>query len=98
MFILGFSGTDYFRWQPCGYWNPAECTCSADIANCPDGYTMDADGTACYILRQLTNQTSSQISDFMTDLFRNGQENYLDAQNICLDKGDNRHVPLLITL
>jgi len=63
------SCTDYFRWQPCGYWNPAECTCSIDIGKCPDGYTMSSDGIACYILR-------------------NGQENYLDAQNICLEKGD----------
>jgi len=68
-YCKGRSCTEYFRWQPCGYWNPAECTCSVDVAKCPDGYTMDPDGTACYILR-------------------NGQENYLDAQNICLEKGD----------
>ena len=92
MFILGLSGTEYFRWQPCGYWNPAECTCSVDVASCPDGYTMDADGTACYILRQLFQLYIA--SDLITDLLRNGQENYLDAQNICLEKGDDRHVKL----
>ena len=85
-FILGPTGTDYFRWQSCGYWNPAECTCSADIGKCPDGYTMDADGTACFILRQLTSWTFGQ--GLITDLLRNGQTDYLDAQNICLDNGD----------
>ena len=47
---------------------------------------MDAEGTACYILRQLTNWTFGQ--DLITDLFRAGQTDYLDAQNICLEKGD----------
>ena len=53
--ILSVSGTDYFRWQPCGYWNPAECTCAADVATCVGGYTMSSDGKACYILRYLGN-------------------------------------------
>ena len=92
MFILGLSGTDYFRWQPCGYWNPAECSCSIDIGKCPDGYTMSSDGIACYILRQLFQLYI--VSDLITDLLRNGQENYLDAQDICLEKGDDRHVKL----
>jgi len=54
-YCKGKSCTEVFRFQSCAYWNPAECTCSADIGKCPDGYTMDADGTACYILR--TGQT-----------------------------------------
>ena len=53
--ILGVSGTENFRWQPCGYWNPAECTCNAGNAACPDGYTMSSDAVACYILRYILN-------------------------------------------
>merc|ERR1712223_109168 len=68
-YCKGRSCTDYFRWQPCGYWNPAECTCAADIATCVGGYTMSSDGTACYILRD-------------------GQTNWLDAQDICPANGD----------
>merc|ERR1719370_630212 len=41
---------------PCSYYNPAQCTCSGSTATCPSGYTIDSDGTKCYILR--SGQTS----------------------------------------
>lgn len=45
-----------YNFQTCGHWNSAECTCSSSDATCPGGYTMDSDGTKCYILRK--GQTS----------------------------------------
>merc|ERR1712243_410629 len=41
---------------PCREWNKAECDCTAADATCPGGYTMDADGQKCFILRK--GQTS----------------------------------------
>jgi len=41
-----------YNFQTCGHWNSAECTCSSSDATCPGGYTMDSDGTKCYIVRK----------------------------------------------
>merc|ERR1712037_365230 len=48
--------THIYNFRPCSYWNPAQCTCSGSTATCPSGYTIDSDGTKCYILR--SGQTS----------------------------------------
>merc|ERR1712076_350330 len=50
------SCTHIYNFRPCSYWNPVSCTCAAADASCDTGYTMDADGTKCYIRR--TGQTS----------------------------------------
>ena len=45
------SGSHIYNFRPCREWNKAECDCTATDATCPGGYTMDADGQKCYILR-----------------------------------------------
>merc|ERR1711872_1181034 len=52
VFCATQSCSHIYNFRPCRDWNKAECDCTASDATCPGGYTMDADGQKCYILRK----------------------------------------------
>merc|ERR1712130_812443 len=56
VFCATQSCSHIYNFRPCREWNKAECDCTAADATCPGGYTMDADGQKCFILRK--GQTS----------------------------------------
>merc|ERR1711974_206745 len=52
VFCATQSCSHIYNFRPCREWNKAECDCTATDATCPGGYTMDADGQKCFILRK----------------------------------------------
>ena len=85
-------GTHIYNFRPCSYYNPVSCTCAVADASCDADYTMDADGTKCYIRRypmSLPVSTSvSMVAPLSMSLSRTGQTSWANAQTLCQSNGD----------